>query len=180
MFLDVHLVYAATDARIQRGVDAEEVVASAIGAGERMKLRRYLKAGVTGPSGPCAPGVSLLIPFVLEQGGRLSRGATRLLRQWSQARVGEQPDSQALSLDAATHLRSAHRLLSTTLQQWRAYRVHQAAEWLAAAPAGSSPCVSPVPSPGQARANAPRTSYPPRVLDLADLDPVGLALAGDV
>ena len=64
------------------------------------------------------------------------------------------------------------RLLTTTLQQWRAYRVHQAAEWLAASLSGEAPS-------GAARAHAPRDSVFLRAPELADLDILGLAAADE-
>ena len=113
----------------------------------------------------------------MEQGGRLAPQAESLLRLWAQAKAGDEPGGGALSTSAAIHLRSSMRLITTTLQRWRAYRVHQAAEWLVATsrrPGGTFDG-----PPGAARSRAPRDALPLRAPELADLDPVGLVASAE-
>ena len=98
--------------------------------------------------------------------------AMRLLRLLAQARADEDPGGGRLTPRSTVHLRSATRLLSTRLQQMRAYRVHQAAEWLSASRGSAS-------SAGLARSEAPREpeTYTEGDPEFIDLDPLGLRAA---
>ena len=181
--MDVRLAYAATDARCRglgrregRGstTTAASIVAKVLRRSENEKIHHYAKHGVTTAGGPCAAGVGHSVPFVMEQGGRFAPQAMRLLRLLAQARAGEEPGGGRLTPRSTVHLRSATRLLSTRLQQMRAYRVHQAAEWLSASRGSAS-------SAGLARSEAPREpeTYTEGARDpeFIDLDPLGLRAA---
>ena len=176
-FVDVQLTYAATGPRCRalgrtgRGSStAAAIVAKALQRSEAAKLRHYASEGVTAPGGPCAPGVGRLVPFVMEQGGRFAPRAMSLLRCLAQARAKEDPGGGRLTPRSTTYLRSAVRLLSTRLQQMRAHRVHQAAEWLSASR-------GPAPLAGLAISETPRVSERPGEPELQDLDPLGLRSA---
>ena len=107
-----------------------------------------------------------------------SAAALRILRAWAVAAAGDPPDAPGMSFAARTFLRSYHRLLSTTLHRWHACRVHQAAEWFLDNAGGSDagPTWDDAARP-PARTCAPAPCYHRRGLALADIDPVGLALA---
>ena len=183
-FVDVRLAYAATDARCRglgrregRGstTTAASIVAKVLRRSENEKIHHYAKHGVTTAGGPCAAGVGHSVPFVMEQGGRFAPQAMRLLRLLAQARAGEEPGGGRLTPRSTVHLRSATRLLSTRLQQMRAYRVHQAAEWLSASRGSASSAAA-----GLARSEAPREpeTYPEGGdPEFIDLDPLGLRAA---
>jgi hypothetical protein len=180
-FVDVRLVYAATEARCRglgrregRGstATAASIVAKVLRRSENEKIHHYASTGVTTAGGPCAAGVGRSVPFVMEQGGRFAPEAMRLLRLLAQARAGEDPGGGRLTPRSTVHLRSATRLLSTRLQQMRAYRVHQAAEWLSASRGSAF-------SAGLALSSAPREpeTYPAVDPEFIDLDPLGLRAA---
>ena len=99
---------------------------------------------------------------------------------WSFMAARATPGAGTLSQRAASHGRSYHRVVSTTLWRWHAYRIHHAAAWLAEdlRREGAAGAAAPAPVwPGAPSVGAlPRFSTHAPV-GLADLGIAGLALA---
>ena len=121
-----------------------------------------------------------LVAFVVDNGGRLSPAAQRVLRAFAQAAAGDAPSAigGALSRVARTLLRSYHSLLSTTVHKWLACIVHQAAEWRVE----DTPTSPPEGVPPFSVVAGPSMRRDPSLYarSLADIDSLGLDLAGDV
>jgi hypothetical protein len=147
------------------------IVASALHAEERDKVKHYNDRGALSAGGPMAPDRASFVPFIVETGGHLAPAAQRLLRDWARVAAGDAPrGDDRLSSAASARLRYYHTLLATTIHRWQACCVHQAAEWLSDDIQGCLPALPTVLACSGAL--APRA--PPRGLTLADIDHAGL------
>ena len=184
MFIDARFTSSVTaaidDAAPSPAFCAEAYVAAHLRAQEAAKVRHYTNNGALAAGGPMAPGVGSLVAFVVDNGGRLSPAAQRVLRTFAQAAAGDAPSAAGgtLSRNARTLLRSYHSLLSTTVHKWLACIVHQAAEWRVedtpASPLTGATPFSVIAGPSMRRDPSLYSR------SLADVDSLGLDLAGDV
>jgi hypothetical protein len=178
LFVDFQVTCASSPARVAeaqaKGLPARAAVEAALQAAGAAKSAKYAAKGVMAIGGPCAPGVGILQPAVLETGGRLSKPFAGLLRKWAMEHAGDDPEESKLSPEASLWLRHAMQLIQTTLHRQHALRIHAAAIGLAErlVDVGAFDDLERGASWGDRR-----SGHVPRPTELADLDLAGLALA---
>ena len=163
-----------------RKPDPAASVDAALAAAEKEKAAHYAADGCTGPGGPLGPSKGTYRTFAIGTFGRLAPEARTTLREWSYMAARATPGAGTLPQRAAAHCRSYHRVVSTTLWRWHAFRIHQAAGWLAEDLLRSGVVGAAAPAP--VWPGAPSVGDLPRFsahapLGLADLGTAGLELA---
>ena len=145
-----------------RKPDPAASVDAALAAAEKEKAAHYAADGCTGPGGPLGPSKGTYRTFAIGTFGRLAPGARTTLREWSYMAARATPGAGTLPQRAAAHCRSYHRVVSTTLWRWHAFRIHQAAGWLAEDLLRSGVVGAAAPAPVWPGAAAPSAGVLPR------------------